>query len=168
MALTSPVQPSPKKPDTPIITIAPCDSSSATTTSSDLKPNTIYPSPRKPRFAEATSVYSPIEPSFTSDNPFTTTNPFATYHAQAQPADVGLDYMPSMGIEVPITPFSPLRSAMRLPDEPAGAGGGMLSPTFREERLLEKREESTEKEQAKDLVSHTTLQINPCYLTNSE
>ena len=29
----------------------------------------------------------------------------------------------------------------------------MLSPTFREERLLEKREESTEKEQAKDLVS---------------
>ena len=42
---------------------------------------------------------------------------------------------------------------MRLPDEQAGPGGGMLSPTFREERLLGKREENTEKEQAKDLVS---------------
>ena len=155
MAVSSPVHPSPKKPNTPIITIDPVDTSSATTTSSSVKSNPIYPSPRKPRFAEATSVYSPIEASFTSNNPF------ATYHAQAQPADVGLDYAPSMGVEVPITPFSPLRSAMRLPNEQVKPGGGMLSPTFREERLLEKREESTEKEQAKDLVCVTTWVLKP-------
>jgi hypothetical protein len=31
----------------------------------------------------------------------------------------------------------------------------ILSPTFREERDLEKQEASLEKEQAKDIVSHT-------------
>ena len=39
----------------------------------------------------------------------------------------------------------------------------MLSPTFREERLLEKREESTEKEQAKDLVSEICSQYTNAY-----
>jgi hypothetical protein len=59
-------------------------------------------------------------------------------------------------VEMPITLFSPLKSAMRMPgaqNRLSVMTEGILSPTFKEERLLEKREESTEKEQAKDLVS---------------
>lgn len=51
----------------------------------------------------------------------------------------------------PLTPGSPLRSALKVPGTP-GRLMNPLSPTFREEQILEKQEESTEKQQAKDLV----------------
>lgn len=57
----------------------------------------------------------------------------------------------SRAVEVPATPASPLKSALRVPGTP----GRVLSPmsaTFREEQVLEKQEAATEKEQAKDLV----------------
>lgn len=46
----------------------------------------------------------------------------------------------------------PLKSAMKTPGTQARFLNP-LSPTFREEQMLEKQEEDTEKEQAKDLVS---------------
>jgi hypothetical protein len=76
--------------------------------------------------------------------------------AQAQPSDIGFGYIssndPSRHVEIPITPASPLKSAMRVPGTPGRKIENPLSPTFREEQVLEKHEESTEKEQVKDLV----------------
>ena len=79
---------------------------------------------------------------------------------QAQPSDVGFGYIssdpveqhanvPNNGLHPPGT--APLKSAMKTPGTP-GRAMNPLSPTFREEQLLEKQEEETEVEQAKDLV----------------
>jgi hypothetical protein len=57
---------------------------------------------------------------------------------------------------MPMTPRSPLKSAMKAPGAGARSFANPLSPTFREEEVLEKREKSTEKDQAKDLVSVST------------
>lgn len=57
---------------------------------------------------------------------------------------------------MPMTPRSPLKSAMRVPGTPARAFNNPLSPTFREEEMLEKREGMTEKQQAADLVGRIT------------
>ena len=120
------------------------DSTDSSSTSSSLaKP------PRTPRFAEATSIHSPIEP---SETPFGNER---NVQAQSQPGDVGFGYINDSSresVQVPMTPASPLKSAMKVPGTP-GRGLNPLSPTFREEQVLEKREASTEKEQAKDLVS---------------
>lgn len=76
--------------------------------------------------------------------------------AQSQPSDIGFGYIsqndPSKHVEIPVTPASPLKSAMRIPGTPGRKIDNPLSPTFREEQILEKHEEMTEKEQAKDLV----------------
>ena len=65
--------------------------------------------------------------------------------------------MPDTDYNPPLTaksiPKSPLKSAMRTPGAPPKDLHAILSPTFREEHVLEKREAYTEKEQAKDLVS---------------
>jgi len=125
--------------------------------------------PRTARFAEATSVNSPVEP---------TRSPFADpptnhYAPQPQPADVGFGYLNNRtsgaesqsGVEMeetdrrylpPPTPKSPLKSALKSPGAPPRNFDAVLSPTFREEQVLEKHEEDTEEEQAKDLVSITT------------
>lgn len=126
-------------------------------------------SPRAPRFAEATAVNSPIEPSKAGRNPFADP-PKITNHfmPQPQPSDVGFGYLPTNGqpsqaVEMeedtsypPVTPATPLRSplksAMKSPGAPPRKIENPLSPTFREEQVLEKEEESTEKEQRKDLV----------------
>lgn len=50
-----------------------------------------------------------------------------------------------------MTPKTPLKSAMKVPGTPARKFDNPLSPTFREEDVLEKREFATDKEQAKDL-----------------
>lgn len=55
---------------------------------------------------------------------------------------------------VPMTPRSPLKSAMKVPGAPARNFTNPLSPTFKEEQVLEAREKSTDKQQARDLVSH--------------
>lgn len=117
--------------------------------------------PRTPRFAEATTVHSPIEQSEDSRSPFADPPRSQSYMAQSQPSDIGFGYIsqndPSrhsqgVPVEIPATPASPLKSAMRVPGTPGRRIDNPLSPTFREEQILEKHEELTEKEQAKDLV----------------
>lgn len=75
---------------------------------------------------------------------------------QAQVADIGFGYINDdssrESAQMPMTPRSPLKSAMKVPGTPARRIENPLSPTFREEQVLEKREVSTEKEQVKDLV----------------
>lgn len=119
--------------------------------------------PRTARFAEATSVYSPVDgPRF--DYP---TN---HYKPQPQVSDVGLSYVSAVEMEEtdkkylpPPTPRTQgaLKSALKSPGAPPRTPGAasILSPTFREEQILEKHEESTEKEQAKDLVCTTLHHI---------
>ncbi|GAW18146.1 hypothetical protein ANO14919_076200 [Xylariales sp. No.14919] len=114
------------------------------TTTSSLKP------PRTPRFAEATTVHSPIEPQ--TSNPFGDRDEVSQV-TQAQPADVGFGYINddtrTQTINVPMTPKTPLKSAMKVPGTP-GRGLNPLSPTFREEDILEAREKDTEAAQKKD------------------
>ena len=149
-----------KKP--PQITIRPRTSTSS---SSGLSVQT----PRTARFAEATSVDSPIGPSATGRNPFADP-PAATRHImpQPQPSDVGFGYVSDnnasrhasfAGVEVPITPASPLKSALKVPGTP-GRQLNPLSPTFQEEQILEKAELSTDKDNAKDLVRSARVSLN--------
>lgn len=51
-----------------------------------------------------------------------------------------------------MTPKTPLKSAMKVPGTPARQFNNPLSPTFREEDILEKREAATDIEQARDVV----------------
>tara|TARA_R110002060_G_scaffold31716_2_gene42284 strand:- start:46 stop:357 length:312 start_codon:yes stop_codon:yes gene_type:complete len=88
--------------------------------------------------------------------------------AQSQPSDIGFGYIsqndPSrQTVEVPLTPGSPLKSAMKVPGTPGRRIDNPLSPTFREEQMLEKQEEVTEKEQAKDLVCLVSTVCCPCF-----
>lgn len=122
-------------------------SDSTSTTSSLGKP------PRTPRFAEATSIHSPIEPRGDAD-----------VFPESQPGDIGFGYLNNNNknnnnresVTMPLSPRSPLKSAMRMPNTP-GRGLNPLSPTFREEQVLEKREASTDVEQANDLVCTSTI-----------
>lgn len=117
--------------------------------------------PRAARFAEATSVNSPIGPTTPSRSPFADPPVQTTYlMPQPQPSDVGFGYVSNnqasrhasfAGVEVPLTPSSPLKSALKPPGTPARFANP-LSPTFREEQILEKHEEKTEKQNAADLV----------------
>jgi hypothetical protein len=114
--------------------------------------------PRAARFAEATSVYSPVDP---PRSPIE--YPTNHYKPQPQIADTGFGYMQSVEMEEtdrrylpPPTPKTPLKSALKSPGAPPRTPAGamsIMSPTFREEHQLEKREAMTDKEQAKDLVS---------------
>lgn len=126
--------------------------------------------PRTARFAEATAVHSPIEPSERSRNPFSDPPTYTTHiKPQPQPSDVGFGYMDKhashqeveieetdrryLAPQTPASPLkSPLKSAMKSPGAAPRDFGNIMSPTFREEQILEKHEEDTEKEQAKDLV----------------
>lgn len=82
--------------------------------------------------------------------------------AQPQPADVGFGYINDdssvQAVNMPMTPKSPLKSAMKIPGTPGRKFENPLSPTFREEEILEKRELSTEKEQKKDLVCRIVIE----------
>jgi hypothetical protein len=123
--------------------------------------------PRTARFAEATSVYSPID----ARSPFADP-PTNHYKPQAQPADVGFGYVHEVEMEEtdrkylpPPTPMSPLKSALKSPGAPPRTAETMiLSPTFREEQILEKREAMTEKEQAKDLKIKVRVRIAKIFL----
>ena len=125
---------------TPVRT-ASSDSSSST---SSLKP------PRTPRFAEATAVHSPVEP---QRMPFSDRK-YESKVPQVQVGDLGFGYINEKreSVAMPASPRSPLKSAMRFPGSPRTVNGNPLSPTFREETMLERREELTDKQQAKDLV----------------
>lgn len=108
---------------------------------------------RIPRFAEATSVYSPVE---TRKMPFSESS---NVGSRSQPGDVGFGYINDgsnrESVAMPKTPRSPLKSALRVPGTPGRGLANPLSPTFLEEQALGSKEASTEKEQARDLVSKT-------------
>lgn len=135
--------------------------------------------PRAARFAEATSVNSPIGPTTTGRSPFADPPIQTTYlMPQPQPSDVGFGYVSDnqaskhasfAGVEVPLTPSSPLKSALKPPGTPARFANP-LSPTFREEQILEKHEETTEKQNAADLVISPLSEAKPQIdmLTESE
>ncbi|KAF2441110.1 hypothetical protein P171DRAFT_434793 [Karstenula rhodostoma CBS 690.94] len=126
-------------------------------------------SPRAARFAEATSVYSPIDP---PQRPLD--YPTNHYQPQAQPSDVGFGYVHPIEMEEtdrkylpPPTPKTPLRSALKSPGAPPrtpGAETMILSPTFREEQILEKREQSTDKEQQQDLKIKLRVRVAKIFL----
>ena len=129
------------------------------------RPSLDLRTPRTARFAEATAVYSPIEPSEKS-NPFVDP-PTNHYVPQAQPSDVGFGYMKEQHVSVemeetdtrylppptPKTPGGGLKSALKSPGAPPKNVNAILSPTFREEDMLEKAEGDTDKVQEQDLVS---------------
>lgn len=91
------------------------------------------------------------------------------YMAQPQPSDVGFGYMKHESVEMPDTdnndypsmpktPLkSPLKSAMKTPGAALRDLGNIMSPTFKQEDILEKQEARTEKTQAQDLVGSSTL-----------
>jgi hypothetical protein len=91
-------------------------------------------------------VHSPVD----ARSPFS--DPEKSEIPQAQPGDIGFGYINKReSVQVPMTPKSPLKSAMKVPGTPGLRRENPLSPTFREEEILEKREAMTEKEQARDL-----------------
>ncbi|CAK3845919.1 hypothetical protein AC579_7691 [Lecanosticta acicola] len=147
---------------------SPSDGSSSSATLS-VKPPSLK-SPRTARFAEATAVNSPIEPSKAGRNPFKDP-PSIHVMAQPQVSDVGFGYvnkhesveMPDTDYQPPLTartiPKSPLKSAMKTPGAPPRDLNAILSPTFREEQILEKTEAHTDKEQAKDIKLKTRVRI---------
>jgi hypothetical protein len=80
--------------------------------------------------------------------------------AQAQPGDIGFGYINNReSVAVPMTPKTPLKSAMKVPGTPARKFDNPLSPTFREEDMLEKQESATDKEQARDLKIKTRVRL---------
>lgn len=128
-------------------------------------------SPRTARFAEATTVDSPIDGG-ASKSPFA--DPPAKVNNQPSVSDLGFGYVadndasrhvtapePAHVPGAPATPASPLKSAMKAPGTPA-RNANPLSPTFREEQILEKHEHKTEEENAKDLVSRHSLTPETC------
>ncbi|KAF2168885.1 hypothetical protein M409DRAFT_20899 [Zasmidium cellare ATCC 36951] len=151
---------------------SPSEDTSSSTLS--VKPPSLK-SPRTARFAEATAVNSPIEPSQVARNPFKEP-PTQHYMAQPQVSDVGFGYvnkhesveMPDTDYNPPLTaksiPKSPLKSAMKTPGAPPRDLNAILSPTFRQEDVLEKHEAYTEKEQAKDLKVKTRVRIAKFFL----
>ncbi|CAD0092718.1 unnamed protein product [Aureobasidium mustum] len=124
-----------------------------------------FKSPRVARFAEATTVNSPIDPPRSSFIAVPTNH----FRPQPQPSDIGFGYiddkhtshvtvemedtdnnhLPRGRSDAPLSP--PLKSAMKTPGMAPRNFGNLMSPTFQEEHVLEKRELATEKEQAKDL-----------------
>ncbi|KAG8525409.1 uncharacterized protein KY384_009053 [Bacidia gigantensis] len=136
---------------------------STTSSSSSSRPS--LSSPRTARFAEATSINSPVDPS-QARNPFKDPPKPSTRHLmpEPQPSDVGFGYVSDQQAskhtsfaEVPITPNSPLKSALKVPGTPGNKNP--LSPTFKEEEDLEKAEGKTEKQNAKDLVIKTRVRM---------
>lgn len=104
-------------------------------------------SPRTARFAEATTVHSPVEQ--------TRRSPFADPPKNAPSGgvgDVGFGYVndPAQHAEDSMPPKSPFRSDLKVPNTARSLNP--LSPTFREEYMLEKQEKHAEKENARDLV----------------
>ena len=128
-------------------------------------------SPRKARFAEATSVNSPATGPGEYRSPFA--DPIAnmstenTTTQKATVSDVGFGYINNN--DEPVAqeatfrsnlngPASPLKSALKVPGTP-GRHLNPLSPTFREEQVVEKQELSTDEAQARDLKVKTRVRM---------
>ncbi|KAK5943422.1 hypothetical protein PMZ80_004429 [Knufia obscura] len=121
--------------------------------------------PRKTRFAEATSVHSPAKGPGEYRSPFADP-PTAMATTEHKPSDVGFGYIGDNGpveqhATVPVLygpNGAPLKSAMKTPGTTTRLVNP-LSPTFREEQMLEREEEKTEKQQAKDLKIKTRVRM---------
>ena len=61
---------------------------------------------------------------------------------------------------MPMTPKSPLKSAMRVPGTPGRRIENPLSPTFREEDILESKERDTEAAQKKDRCAAKNVKVS--------
>lgn len=115
---------------------------------------------RRARFAEATSVLSPAAGPGEHRSPFADpTMDHAGNSDGPKPSDVGFGYISD---NQPVEQHAilrdpngaagaPLKSALKTPGT-ASRLLNPLSPTFREEQILEKEEEKTDVQQAKDLV----------------
>jgi uncharacterized membrane protein len=137
----------------PALNLAP--QRSGTADSSSTEGSLSLKGPRTPRFAEATSIHSPID----GKNPFA--DPVVTHVGHSQPGDIGFGYINNKreSAAVPMEPKTPLKSAMKVPGTPARQFNNPLSPTFREEEILEKRDQQTDKEQARDLRIKTRVRM---------
>ncbi|KAK5132455.1 hypothetical protein LTR08_009066 [Meristemomyces frigidus] len=154
-----------KKPTFTIET-RPRASSEDSTTPSVTKTQSLK-SPRAARFAEATAVNSPVE---ARKFPFSERTLSNHYMAQPQPSDVGFGYVNRVeSVEMPDTDNNdypsmprtpgPLKSAMKTPGGAPRDFRNMLSPTFKEDEVLEKHEAQTEKTQAQDLKVKTRVRM---------
>lgn len=124
--------------------------SSSDSSSSDFR------SPRTARFAEATTVISPIDPSQDpARSPFADPPSSMEKEPQHHVSDVGFGYVADndparhAAYNPPLTPGSPLKSALKTPGTARTLNP--FSPTFREEVMLEKEEKKTQRENARDL-----------------
>lgn len=149
--------------------------STASTRSSTAGGN--QPTVRRARFAEATSVFSPASGPGESQSPFAdppSKMEGASTSEAPKPSDVGFGY---------ISENQPVEQHAYIRTDPNGAAGGPLksalktpgtasrmlnplSPTFREEQLLEKEEMKTDEQQANDLVSPSHLETKPSFTNN--
>lgn len=112
-------------------------------------------SPRTARFAEATSIHSPVEQPQKS--------PFADPPLTSQGvADTGFGFINTPGIQDQAPPMSPFRPDLKVPNTARSLNP--LSPTFREEYFLEKQEAISKKENARDLVCDTLTILMSCIL----
>lgn len=129
-------------------------------------------SPRTTRFAEATSVQSPVE----SQSPFA--DPITQPQQQQQqqkttPPDVsdfGFGYVSNSDPaqyashhQAPATPASPLKSALKVPGTP-GRTLNPMSPTFKEEFYVEKHEQIADKENARDVKIKLRVRLAKIFL----
>lgn len=114
-------------------------------------------SPRTARFAEATTIHSPIEQS--AGSPFA--DPPKTQSGGV--GDVGFGYVndPAQA-EDTMPPVSPLPTGLRVPKSAVSLNP--LSPTFREEYMLGKHEQHAEKENARDLRIKLRVRIAKIFL----
>ncbi|EXJ79345.1 hypothetical protein A1O3_08847 [Capronia epimyces CBS 606.96] len=122
---------------------------------------------RRTRFAEATSVLSPASGPGEHQSPFADPKMDNDNVDGPKPSDMGFGYISdSQPIEQHAiirgdpngSAGAPLKSALKTP----GTASRMLnplSPTFREEQVLEKEEEKTDVQQAKDLKVKKRVRI---------
>lgn len=121
-----------------------------TRSSSDTS-NASLKSPRTARFAEATSIHSPIERAEAGRSPFA--DPPKSQVQSGGVGDLGFGYVAANNQaqhaddQVPMSPFRP---DLKVPQTAKSLNP--LSPTFREEYMLEKQEKKAEVENARDLV----------------
>ncbi|OAA73995.1 hypothetical protein ISF_00896 [Cordyceps fumosorosea ARSEF 2679] len=138
------------------LNLTPARSATAVSTDSD---SSSLKAPRTPRFAEATSVHSPVDHAGAHGR-----SPFDDPEKQHEVQAVGFGYIGHGGDDdeagAGAAPKSPLKSAMKVPGTPGRhLAANPLSPTFREEEMLEKREASTDAEQARDLKIKTRVRL---------
>ncbi|EXJ65258.1 hypothetical protein A1O7_01599 [Cladophialophora yegresii CBS 114405] len=125
---------------------------------------------RRARFAEATTVFSPASGPGEHQSPFADPSSkmeSASTSQAPKPSDVGFGYISDnqpveQNVYITSDPNGsagqPLKSALKTP----GTASRMLnplSPTFREEQLLEKEELKTEIQQANDLKVKTRVRM---------